>query len=133
MAPFLNSGRQKQRFLQYAHGPIAQRRDYARESGRGRRNSSQDARSYRDDEHSQGKKAASVASHFKNRHYSGHKNESFETILLGHDICARQLSLSSRQMPMCFPNAHEAVALNILHTRLSMDTPFSKIVQSMSR
>ena len=77
-------------------------------------------------------KAVSVASYFKDRHYSGHKNESFETLLLRYETYARQLSLTPKQMSMCFPNALEGTDLDLFHTHLSMDTTFPKIVQVMS-
>ena len=71
--------------------------------------------------------------HISRTDISGHKNESFEALLLPYENCAQQLSLTPKQISTRFPNALEGIALDFFHTHLSMNTPFSKIVQAMSR
>ena len=133
MATAFNIGQQQQRSSQGFQGQNDERRGYLSGYGSECRASAQDVRSRQDDDHSQDKNAVSVASYLKDRHYSGQKNESFETLLLRYETCARQLSLKPKQMSMCFPNALEGTALDFFHTHLSMDSPFPKIVQVMSR
>ena len=93
VSPGLSIGRQQQRCSQAAHGPVTLRRYTTSEYSGDRRISSQEAHSHRDDECSQCKNAIFVSSYFKDRQYPVLKNESFETLLLRYETCARQLSL----------------------------------------
>ena len=93
----------------------------------------QDSRRHAGQEFAQGKKAVGLMSYFRDRYFTVHKSQSFEILLLRYETCAKQLSLSCKQISLCFPNALEGTALEFFHTHLTMDTPFDKIVLVMSR
>ena len=81
----------------------------------------------------QRKKAVSVTSYFKDSHYSGHKIESFELLLFRNETCARQLSLTPKQMSMWLSNALEDTAFDFFRTQFSMGALFMKIFQVISQ
>ena len=77
VASAFNTRQQQQRSSQGFQTSNNARRGYPCGYEGARRVSNQDVRLRHDDENSQSKKAVSVASYFKDRHYSDHKNESF--------------------------------------------------------
>ena len=101
--------------------------------GNSHRMSSQDVQASYDMELSQGKKEIGVSSYLKDRHPTGHKIESFETLLLRYETYAKQLSLNIKEMSLCFPNSLEGKALEFFYTHLLMETLFDKSIRMMTR